>query len=98
MSPDVRETMVVVVFASGEIVTASIEEADDVSHSDLLAPKDFPPVDMPLTLLRLAISLLPESVTKFHAFKAFHSGTKEWNALNDRMKAVAEPSNDELPF
>lgn len=98
MQNETGETMVIIVFPSGEIVTCALEQQSATSETSLLAADHFPPVDAPLTLLRVACALLPESVTKFQAFKAYHTAKREWGALNDRMKATAEPSNDELPF
>ena len=92
------EIMVVVVQPDGATSVASLDFDAAVSQVQLLAPADTRPVEVPLVLLRLAIALLPESVSKFQAFKAYHTLKREEQAVNDRMAALAEPSNDELPF
>lgn len=98
MPPEPNETMVVIVFPSGEIVTASIEEDSLVSTTQLLASSNFPPVDAPITLLRVAAALLPECSAKFRAFQAYRTAKDHWGAINDRMKVTAEKTDDELPF
>jgi len=49
-------------------------------------------------LLSLSAHLLPDSTTKYHAFKAAHSLKREASALEDRMTTLAKPSDQELPF
>jgi len=49
-------------------------------------------------LLYIAAHILPDSVAKFHAFKALHTLIREAQALEDRMTAAPRTSEDELPF
>lgn len=49
-------------------------------------------------LLFVVSGLLPECTAKWHAWKAVHALTRDAQAIQDRMTATAENSNDELPF
>lgn len=50
------------------------------------------------TLLFIAACLLPESSTKWHAWKAYHSLLRERVSLDHRMTTDLKNSEDELPF
>jgi len=90
--------LIVIAWTNGPVASIEVTEDEDQVDLALLAPDDLEPVNVVVALLSAAVALLPESQSKFRGFQASFALKQELAAVNDRMKAHAETSSDELPF
>lgn len=98
MPGDPKYTIVTVFNPDGSTVIFEIEETPLEVELKATADAGTSIVSGLSTMLCLAGYLLPESTTKWHAFKAAHSIVREATALEDRMTTLVKNSDQELPF